>query len=106
MAKIEDILKLIEAGYTKDEISQLTAEKPAAETVEKPEEEKPAPAENAPAETTNGVNDEMMSRLADEVAELRKQIQKRNLSDTFIETPKQNRSQDILAQLINPKEEK
>lgn len=106
MAKIEDILKLIEAGYTKEEISQLTAETPAAETVEKPEEEKPAPAENAPAETTNGVNDDMMSKLADEVAELRKQIQKRNLSDTFIETPKQNRSQDILAQLINPKEEK
>lgn len=105
MAKIEDILKLIEAGYTKEEISQLTAETPAAETVEKPEEEKPAPAENVPAETT-GVNDDMMTRLADEVAELRKQIQKRNLSDTFIETPKTDRSQEILAQLINPKEEK
>ncbi len=105
MAKIEDILKLIEAGYTKEEISQLTAETPAAETVEKPEEEKPAPAENAPAEE-KGVNDDMMTRLADEVAELRKQIQKRNLNDSFIETPKQNRSQDILAQLINPKEEK
>lgn len=109
MAKIEEILKLIEAGYKKNEIDQMMAEVPAAETVPEPAED-PAPVqpdESIPEEQPKGDNSEMMSKLAEEIAELRKQIQKRNLSDTYMETPKKERSQDILASLINPiKEEK
>lgn len=108
MPKVEDILKLVDAGFNKEEINKLLGESPAAETVVTPAEETPAPeqpAENvqtAPSEE----NSEVMNRLALEVAELRKQIQKKNLSETFTETPKQDRSQQILASLINPKEDK
>ena len=108
MPKVEDILKLVDAGFNKEEINKLLGESLAAETVVTPAEETPAPeqpAENvqtAPSEE----NSEVMNRLALEVAELRKQIQKKNLSETFTETPKQDRSQQILASLINPKEDK
>ena len=108
MPKVEDILKLIDAGYTKEEINTLLGESPAAETVVTPAEET-APAPEQPAENVQTApseeNSEVMNRLALEVAELCKQIQKKNLSETFTETPKQDRSQQILASLINPKED-
>lgn len=110
MAQIKEILKLVDAGYTKEEIATLLAAEektegaplpPEPETAE-PETAEPEPHKNdaAPVETSNG---DMINKLADEIAELRKQIQKRNLNESYIETAKQDRSQEILAQLINPK---
>lgn len=107
MPKIEDILKLIEAGYSKDEITALTAEVKTEVTPEvKAEEpaEQPEP-KTEPAEVPSEGNDELLRQLTAEMAELRKQIQKRNLSETFTDTPKPERSQEILASLINPKKE-
>lgn len=107
MPKIEDILKLIEAGYSKEEITALTAEVKTEATPEvKTEEpaEQPEP-KTEPAEVQQDGNAELLKQLTAEMAELRKQIQKRNLSETFTDTPKQDRSQEILASLINPKKE-
>lgn len=107
MPKIEDILKLIEAGYSKEEINALTSEVKTEATEEVKEEtpaEQPEP-KTDPAEVQQEGNTELLKQLTAEMAELRKQIQKRNLSETFTDTPKPDRSQEILASLINPKKE-
>lgn len=107
MPKIEDILKLIEAGYSKEEINALTSEVKTEATEEVKEEtpaEQPEP-KTEPAEVQQEGNTELLKQLTAEMAELRKQIQKRNLSETFTDTPKPDRSQEILASLINPKKE-
>lgn len=106
MAKIEEILKLIDAGYSKAEIESLTAETmPTAETAEAPQEAgEPAEVEK-PAEVQANDNSEVLNKVLSELAEMKKAMQKRNLADTYTDTPKPDRSTEILAQLINPKKE-
>ena len=100
---LETIMKLIDAGYTKDEISQLMA-------LEKPAEEKPAedskPAEEKPAETKdpdakiNGIQkqlDYLIAKMNYEAVKGTKQPE-----NTHTET-----TEDILASIIiNNKGEK
>lgn len=104
MPKIEDILMMIEAGYSKAEIDALM--NPAAESVAEseaqPAEEKvPEIKEQTPPEVLAD-NSEVLNKVLAEMAELKKQIQKRNLSETFTESVKEDRGVDILASIINP----
>lgn len=106
MPKIEDIIKLIEAGFNKNEISDLISERKTEVLEEvKPEIAEEPETKTEPAEVPAEDNSAVLRQLTQEMAELRKQIQKRNLSESYTDTPKQERSQEILASLINPKKE-
>ena len=85
----DDLIKLINAGFTHDEIMQLTAGAPAAP--EAPQEESPAddqPAESVPEEApesspetapeASGETD-YITTLRSEINDLRKLIQRQNV---------------------------
>lgn len=102
---IKDIISLLDAGYSREEIADLleqpeeTAE-PAAEpdATEEPEQaEAPAAEPQKPAET-----DEIME-LKKEIQSLKAMIQKQNIRQARIEEPaRQESASDILARLVNP----
>lgn len=116
-----EILKLLDAGYTKDEISamlvnqeQLPAEQPAApgeQPAEQPEEQPEAPAEN-----NDSVNAEV-SALREELSSTRKQLnqlvkqmQSSNLKTASVnilpEADLERKTDEAMAELIRPSYEK
>lgn len=116
--KLEEIITLINAGYTKDEIQALEMPKnkpsaaPAGDPQETPaapaapdQEEPAAPA--APAapvlpSTDNADVTKYIAQLTAQVSSLTKQIQNSNLLNAQQPAQQQNTAEDILATLINP----
>lgn len=112
-----EILKLLDAGYTKDEISamdsqeQLPAEQPETAPAEQPEE----PPE-APADTTESVNAEVsalkdeLSNTRQQLAQLVKQMQSSNLKTASVnilpEADLERKTDEAMAELIRPSYEK
>ncbi len=96
----EDIILLVKAGYTRDQIAAMQAAAQAA-----PEEPTPpAPAEPAPAESQaqpkpQGIED-LSQMLAAEFAKLNDAIVKANLQQA--QQPPQESVDEILASIINP----
>lgn len=90
----EKVLKLVEAGFTKDEIMALAA----------PKQEAPAPdPEPTPAPEVNVVTEPEVKKnsgssidsLVDKVADLEKLIQAQNRQSVVIDTPKPETANDI-----------
>lgn len=113
-----EILKLLDAGYTKDEISamlvnqeQLPAEQPEPEPEPQPEEQPEAPAEN-----TDSVNAEVsalkdeLSNTRQQLAQLVKQMQSNNLKTASVnilpEADLDKKTDEAMAELIRPSYEK
>lgn len=104
--ELEKVFKLIDAGFTKDEILALTKD-PEEKPEEKPEEaaspanEKPAP---APAEEKKP--DEQpseMELLRKELEGIREDLRKRALlEDGFRPQDSRAAAEDVLASIINP----
>lgn len=100
--ELEQIITLINAGYTKDEIQAF--EKPAVPEPEKePEapETKEAPAakeESAPAPAATPGNDQILQALN----RLTDAIMKKNLNVTTAQSSSPQTTQDILAKVITP----
>ena len=102
---IKDIISLLDAGYSREEIADLleqpeeTAE-PAAEpdAPEEPEQaEAPAAEPQKPAESAE------IQELKKEIQSLKAMIQKQNIKQARIEEPaRQESASDILARLVNP----
>lgn len=86
----EDIILLVKAGYTRDQIAamQAPAEPPAPPTPAEPEPPKP-----------QGIDD-LSKMLAAEFAKLNDAIVKANLQQA--QQPPQESVDDILASIINP----
>ncbi len=101
--ELENIIKLLDAGYTKDEISALMnpaapAEEPAAPAEEPaPEPAQAADPEPAPAPQPAG-NDQILEALN----KLTNAIITKNLNATTAETAKEQTTTDILAKIIAP----
>lgn len=102
--KIEDILALINAGYTKAEISAMTepAQEVKAEPISQPdpaaEEVATVPAAEVPAEP----NPDLSALLA-EVKQLRAAVQANALrSDSLPTLTKEDIATKILGEVINP----
>lgn len=108
----DDLIKLINAGFTHDEIMQLTAGAPAAS--EAPQEASPAEAptvesepEEAPesspetAPETSGETD-YINTLRSEINDLRKMIQKNNVMTAEQQSSRttQKTDTDIIANII------
>lgn len=99
----EDIILLVKAGYTRDQIAAMQA--PAQITPAEPAQAAPAePAQAAPAEPPaqhkpQGIED-LSQMLAAEFAKLNDAIVKANLQQA--QQPPQESVDDILASIINP----
>ena len=99
----EDIILLVKAGYTRDQIAAMQAPaptpapEPAPETAPAPAPE-PTPAP-APTPAVQGIND-LSQMLSAEFAKLNDAIVKANLQQA--QQPPQESVDDILASIINP----
>lgn len=100
----EEILKLIDAGYTKDEISAMTAE-PAAEQPE-PADNPPDPEQPEPAPEPDP-RDIRIEQLQNQMNSLIKQMQQNNLKSASVnilpEDDLQKKTDEAMAELIRPK---
>ena len=105
----EDIILLVKAGYTRDQIAAMQAPAPAPAPAPMPApapapEPTPAPAEPAPTPQPaqpkpQGIED-LSQMLAAEFAKLNDAIVKANLQQA--QQPPQESVDDILASIINP----
>ena len=95
----EDIILLVKAGYTRDQIAAMQAPAPTpAPAPALTPEPTPAPAEPAPPKP-QGIED-LSQMLAAEFAKLNDAIVKANLQQA--QQPPQESVDDILASIINP----
>ena len=95
----EDIILLVKAGYTRDQIAAMQAPAPAPEPTPTPAPEPtPTPAEPEPPKP-QGIED-LSQMLAAEFAKLNDAIVKANLQQA--QQPPQESVDDILASIINP----
>lgn len=85
-----EIIKLLDAGYTREEILQMDAKEP--EPAPEPEPE-PAP-EPITA-------DSIMAEVKDMFAEMRKELTAMNIMNSRLQD-ESNEPEDILANIINP----
>lgn len=121
MAALNEIMKLVDAGFTKDEILAMTAEPepaPAPADPEKKESEAPAPApapepapapapapEPAPAPAPTPAEPEQKSQLdilIQKVQELSNQVITNNINTQSMDPTQRRTDEDILAAVINP----
>ena len=106
--EIEKIMKLVDAGFTREEILNFSGGNPAEKPAEKPVEnpvEKPAekPAEKE-AEKTN--ENEALNNILQEMKNVVLEIQKANIFRASLPGPGDGDNVDsILASIINPRKE-
>lgn len=89
--KYEEIIKLLDAGYTRDEILSMKDAAP-----EDPSPEDPAPEDPSPDMT--GV----MQEMRDMFAEMRKEITALNIMTARQPAETEKTSDEIIANIINP----
>lgn len=102
MLTLDNVLKLAEMGFTKDEIMQFNGETPAALAGEvNTAEETPAPAP-VPAEPVPAVVD-TNAELVAAIQDLKKTIQASNIATTPqpVQESIQDKADDVLMKLIN-----
>lgn len=114
-----EIIKLLDAGYTKDEISAMDNQEqlPADQQPEQPGDQQPEPEQpEAPADNNDSVNAEV-SALRDELtstrqqlAQLVKQMQANNLKTASVnilpESDLEKKTDEAMAELIRPSYER
>ena len=113
--KPDDILKLINAGYTKEEIQAMEPhEDPATEPKKEPEEPKKEP-EEPPQEPAQDITalDEVRNELQKtqkQLSDLVRQMQKNNLATASVNILPQNdldkKTDEAMAELIRPSYER
>lgn len=117
--KLDEIITLLNAGYTKDEIQalEMPENKPSSAQAEDHQDPPAAPADPDPEEpaapvappaapvlpsTDNADVTKYIAQLTAQVSNLTKQIQNSNLLNAQQPAQQQNTAEDILANLINP----
>ena len=95
--KYEDIIKLIDAGYSRDEILKMNDPAPEPESEPEPEPE-PEP---APAPDMSAMMDEMKTMFAD----LTKELMAANIMHSR-RAGEDDTDEDIIAKIINPQIDK
>lgn len=104
---IEQIIKLIDAGFTKADIEAMNAPanvstEPVAEPVTEPAAEPVVEKEPEPVPAAPSVNDAAVNALLDEVKSLRKQLQLHAIVNDGFTPADPDTAQQILASIINP----
>lgn len=118
---VDEIIKLLDAGYTKDEISAMVVNQepqqfPADQQPEQPGDQKPEEQTEAPSENTDSVNAEVsalkdeLSNTRQQLAQLVKQMQSSNLKTASVnilpEADLERKTDEAMAELIRPSYEK
>lgn len=104
---IDQIIKLLDAGYTKDEIHAMEGTNNAPEQTPQPEPEPqqpdpeptPEPAQNVRPESTINPQIEELSRS---LKAFTAAIQKSNILASNMPTNPEPSAEDVLAEIINP----
>lgn len=93
--KYEEIIKLLDAGYSRDEILAMK-EEPAQtpDQEDKPEETEPKPAADITAE--------IMNEVKSMFSEMKKELTAMNIMNSRQESDEVRTGEDILASIINP----
>ena len=101
---IETIIKLLDAGYTKDEIKNMSSgsgdPEPEKKEPEKKEPEKKEPEKQEPEKTEK--NDDMLKLLVSKFEELTSAIQDSNIKSSNNKTPEQTAPEELLANIVKP----
>ena len=92
--KYEEIIKLLDAGYSRDEILAMKEEPAPAPDPAEPE---PAP-DPEPADITAGIMEEVKGMFA----EMKKELTAMNIMISRQESDEVRTGEDILASIINP----
>ena len=92
-----DIIKLLDAGYTREQILEMK-EEPA-------KDEDPAPEEKKEPET-HDIMESVMTEVKDMFAEMKKELTAMNILNSRQEGEDLKSSEDILASIINPTKKK
>lgn len=101
--KFDEIMKLLNAGYTKEEIMAMKEE--AGQNPEDPKEsENIEPASNDNAVDVSAITD-ALGEVKATFEDFKKEMIAMNIMNSRIENPEQS-SDDILANIINPFENK
>lgn len=93
-----DIIKLLDAGYTREQILEMK-EDPAPDPEPEPAEEKPEP-------DTHDIMESVMTEVKDMFAEMKKELTAMNILNSRQEGEGSKSSEDILASIINPTKKK
>lgn len=101
-----DVLALVKAGFTKEEIMAMA--KPAESPKETPKEEtEQKPVETAVKKNSDGENGlDVESLKADIMADVTKMFQAKNREDAVSDTPKEETITDIFKSLVGGEIEK
>jgi len=104
MNRIEQILKLVDAGYTKDEITAMMKDDPAdtKETAEpaEPEETEEAQDDKKPAESSG--NNDPGNVYAEALNRLTQMLQLQNINNNSFGQQPQRTAADAIAEIIMP----
>ena len=111
----DTLVRLLDAGFTKDEIMKLTETQPAPEpeqpAPEQPAPEQPAPEQPAPEQPApeTGDTDARLTAIENNIAQLVKAVQLNNLKhDSFGSVPDslETQTDKIMAAIIRPDTER
>lgn len=100
--KFDEVMKLLDAGYTKEEILAMK-EEAGADPETKPEEEPKEPA-TKDAVDVSAISD-ALGQVKETFESFKKEMIAMNIMNSRIENPEQT-ADDILANIINPFENK
>lgn len=95
--KYEEIIKLLDAGYSRDEILAMKEEPAPAPDPKEPEptpEPEPAPAPDPAAD--------VMKEMKEMFAEMKKELTAMNIMNSRQESDDVKTGEDVLANIINP----
>lgn len=90
-----EIIRLLDAGYSREEILSMN-DKPE-ETETKPEE-----VETKPEEAKNNEMSELVKEMRDMFADMKKEFTAFNIMSSHMPTDSERTSEDIIANIINP----
>ena len=97
--KYEEVIKLLDAGYSRDEILAMKEEPAPADPAPAPADPAPASADPAdPADITAGIMEEVKGMFA----EMKKELTAMNIMNSRQESDEVRTGEDILASIINP----
>ena len=96
--KYEEIIKLLDAGYSRDEILAMKEEPAPADPEPTPAPADPEPTPVPAADITAGIMEEVKGMFA----EMKKELTAMNILNSRQESDEVRTGDDILASIINP----
>lgn len=100
--KYEEVIKLLDAGYSRDEILAMKEEPaPAPGPEPTPKDPEPAPKDPEPAPAPDPAAD-VMKEMKEMFAEMKKELTAMNILNSRQESDDVRTGEDVLANIINP----